>query len=221
MPDCWTLIWIMIGTGLLGGTANYLMVYEFPSDKTSTSGSGRVQWVNFWKAVLVSLCSTIAVPLFLQTILSKILDTTQGKGFPDINYFVFAGFCILASFFSKRFLEDLYAKISKAEQKAENARRKVDQLVEEKKELDDPVIAVTGQKRRQSPETETASDDQQKVIRSITGSGYSYRTVKGITSSTSLSEDQVVQILADLEKMGVAERQKNRQGMDVWRINLS
>src|ERR1700680_3611262 len=99
---CSTLIVILIilGAGILGGVTNYFLIYEFSSEQVSEPLISEKRWVNFWKSVLVSLCAAITVPLFLQIISNNLLQEQANGTLPTKNYFILAGFCILAAFFS-------------------------------------------------------------------------------------------------------------------------
>lgn len=98
-----TLLGIMLLTGLLGGTANYL---NSPKEER-----------NFMRSLLMGLVATIAIPLFLKVVDSNILNDTKGD---ILNYFIYAGCCVLAAFYSARFLEGLSSRI------IQNLQEKVD-----------------------------------------------------------------------------------------------
>lgn len=67
-----------------------------------------------------------------QVLPNTLMDISQGM--PPKNYFVLAGLCVLAAYFSKRFLEDLYDKINNIEKKTDNIEKKAD---EAKKAVED------------------------------------------------------------------------------------
>jgi hypothetical protein len=218
MSNTLIVILIILGAGILGGITNYFLIYEFSNDQLSEPLISEKRSVNFWKSVLVSLCSAITVPLFLQIISNNLLEAQANGNLPTKNYFILAGFCILAAFFSKRFLEDLYAKINKAEQKAENARSKIDQFEEEKKELDNVGGTLSSRRRITQESGQIPEADQEKVMKAILDSPYSYRTVKGISKQIGLPEDKVSSILNLLQKDGIAEKRMNKEKVEVWRI---
>lgn len=89
-----TLLGIMALTGLLGGTANYL---NSPKEERS-----------LMRSLLMGLVATIAIPLFLKVVDSNILNDTKGD---ILNYFIYAGCCVLAAFYSARFLEGLSSRV--------------------------------------------------------------------------------------------------------------
>lgn len=99
-----TLLGIMVGTGLLGGAANYL---NSPKEER-----------NLMRSLLMGLVATIAIPLFLKVVDSNILNDTKGD---ILNYFIYAGCCVVAAFYSARFLEGLSSRI------IQNLEKKVEQ----------------------------------------------------------------------------------------------
>lgn len=103
----WNYILILLGimalTGLLGGTANYL----------NSPKEGR----SLMRSLLMGLVATIAIPLFLKVVDSNILNDTKGD---ILNYFIYAGCCVLAAFYSAKFLEGLSSRV------LQNLQEKVD-----------------------------------------------------------------------------------------------
>lgn len=116
MTHTQTIVTIIIAAGLLGGLTNFFLLYNLDY-KTKEC------WVSFFKSILLSLCASLTVPLFLQIISNNLLDISKDTKFQEKNYFILAGFCVLAAFYSKRFLDDLYAKVNKAEKKADEAKK--------------------------------------------------------------------------------------------------
>jgi hypothetical protein len=111
-----TLLGIMALTGLLGGTANYL---NAPKEER-----------NFMRSLLMGLVATIAIPLFLKVVDSNILNDTKGD---ILNYFIYAGCCVLAAFYSARFLEGLSSRV------LQNLQEKVDRTSETVQEQGDKI----------------------------------------------------------------------------------
>lgn len=102
-----TLLVIMILTGLLGGYANFL---NSPKEERS-----------LMRSLMMGIVATIAIPLFLKVVDSNILNQTKAD---VINYFVYAGCCVLAAFYSARFLEGLSSRV------LQNLQDKVDRTNE-------------------------------------------------------------------------------------------
>lgn len=208
-PDLGIIVLIILGAGLLTGTTNFLI--NASAEKPET-GMG-----NYFKNILLSICAATAVPLFLQAISSSLLDSEK---FADKNYFIFASFCILAGYYAKRFLEDLYSKVNKADKKADAAQRRVAELEEEKTEVDQPTGGGGAARRvvAATPGAGFTEDETGEVIKAIRGSSYFFRTAHGIAVDTGLDEQKVLSILYSLEKEGLAGRQTNRAGKEIWRL---
>ena len=206
-PDYAILIVIILTAGLLAGTTNYLINATAENQETGPR--------NYLKNILLSICAAITVPLFLQILPNSLLDTDR---FENKNYFIFAGLCILAGYYAKRFLEDLYSRVNKAEKKADAAQRRLNDLIEQKKELDSTEASVT--KKMSGARTAAGISDAEadSVIRSIRDSAYFFRTVKGIAKASGLPEPGVLPILELLEKEGQVEKQTNREEVPVWGI---
>jgi len=212
-PDYFILVIIILAAGILTGTTNYLI-------NASSSEKPETGWSNYFKNVLLSTCAAIAVPLFLQAIPNSLLDN---KDFTEKNYFLFAGFCVLAGYYAKRFLEDLYSKVNKADKKADAAQLRVKELEEQKTEVDQPAAGAEIAARKIGAAARGAApafteDDAGKVLKAIRHSGYFFRTVQGIAGDSGLDEQKVQEILHNLEQAGEVAKGSNREGKEVWRV---
>lgn len=130
------LLGIMLLTGLLGGTANYL---NSPKEERS-----------LLRSLLMGLVATIAIPLFLKVVDSNILNDTKGD---ILNYFIYAGCCVLAAFYSARFLEGLSSRV------LQNLQEKVDRTSETVQEQGDK-INETADKTDMIMDTQIPNPDQ-------------------------------------------------------------
>ncbi|MFA6149939.1 MAG: YEATS-associated helix-containing protein [Chitinophagaceae bacterium] len=208
------IILIIVFSGLLGGLTNFFLSFDIENSRKEC-------WINFFKAVLLSLCSSVTVPLFLQIISNNLLDNSVNASYPEKNYFILAGFCILASIYSKRFLDDLYDRVKKVEDKADKAEKKVQNLEESGQEIENVNELLQIDNAQLSNLESTYSKEQLlDVINAIIESKYSYRTVGGIakSSTTGLTRMEVVEILRILKSEGVVESKINRNGNETWRV---
>lgn len=89
---------IMVTAGILGGVANYFLAERH----------AEFTWRDLFKYAVLGVVAALMVPLFLNMISSNLLDLARTR---PINLFVFAGFCLIAVIFSRRFLENLSAKL--------------------------------------------------------------------------------------------------------------
>ena len=200
------VILIILFAGLLGGVTNFFRLWS----TEKSSGENRIV---FFKSVLMGLCASIAVPLFLQVLPNSLLDI--GKEMPLKNYFILAGLCVLASFYSKRFLEDLYDRVSKAEKTAEEAKKAVEEVEEQNMEIED--INEVAEEIISKYTPVHSPQDIKKVANAVLNTTYSYRTIPGISEDTVKDDGKVREILELLKKAGYVESRKNKKGNDIWK----
>ncbi|GHT33496.1 hypothetical protein FACS189434_07730 [Bacteroidia bacterium] len=195
------IIAIILVAGFLSGLTNLLIKDE------------KFQWKNFWGTSLLGICASICVPLFLQIMSNSILDLpTENNTFHQKNYFIFAGFCVLASLFSKRFLSDLYAKVNKLGEDVNDVQKTIGDIEDTNTEKDDDEI-------RQCFDKEEKTDDK-TVLEAFFKSKYTYRTIKGIAKETKLDEGKVSSILASLEKEKKVASKRKRDNKLLWNLTL-
>ena len=200
------IITIIIAAGLLGGLTNFFLLYNL-NFKTNEC------WINLLKSIFLSLCASVTVPLFLQIISNNLLDIPKEGSFQDKNYFILAGFCVLAAFYSKRFLDDLYAKVNKAEIKAEEAKQIAENAEQKNQEIDNVDDIVNESEINKAFTVNYTKDEIIAVSTAILTSKYSYRTVTGVSKDTNISIEKVRGILELLKNRGYAESKINKKGL--------
>ena len=129
------LLVAMIGSGLLGGAANFLLLHKDDPEYAKRS-----------RSFVLGLVASLLVPLFLKTIASDMVDkiTTirYGSGIP-FDFFVFASLCLLAAVFSRTFAETvakrLAAEVEKAKRESQEAQTRA-ALAEERASQAEPVL---------------------------------------------------------------------------------
>jgi len=195
----------------MGGLINFFILFTSQIEKKNQ------WWLLLIKSISLGLGASIIVPLFLETISSNILEVIKTETFPEKNYFVIAGFCLLASIFSKRFIEDVFTRVMKAEKDAQEAKIKVNEFEDSKSEFDDddiPMPSGIGLLKGVSDDIENTK----KVIKAILQSQYTYRTLSGIARDSKLDKETVANILANLKAKGFAKNKQNKQGSYIWKI---
>lgn len=219
------IISIIIGSGILGGLTNFFMLFD-------SKLNVKENWIKFLASVLLSLCASLTVPLFLQILSNNILDSITFK-----NSLIFTGFCILASFFSKRFLEDVYARLNKLDKKVDETKKETENKLENVTQRTDTVVKKVEDLEEGSEEIESdnipteikdsiskykkgvlADTELEKIVQSLFSTQYSFRTMEGIRKDTSLGNERVKEILDHLVEHGFAERKVGFHGKDIWRI---
>lgn len=209
-----TIILIIIGTGIITGITNFLLIIKKDDTRTEC-------WINFLKSLFLSLCASATIPLFLQIISNNLLDNSKEHPIPEKNYFILTGFCILAGIYSKRFLDDLYTRVNKIEQKADEAKQQVENLENKNQEIDDLNQFVDENiLSNKKIKSEYSGGDIKEVVKAIEGSRYTWRTASGISKETGFNLQKVNSILNTLYEAGYAES-KEKNNRKLWKIELT
>lgn len=117
------MVVVMLLTALLGGIANYL--------------NSKPEERHFWKSLVMGAIATITIPLFLKIVDSNLIS---GTSVDPNSILVFAGFCVLAAFYSAKFLEGLSGRIlQNLQQKVEENAQKLDETVAKVDQTDQKV----------------------------------------------------------------------------------
>lgn len=207
------IVLIILFAGLLGGVTNFFLIWE----KDMESRESKMLFI---KSILMGLCASVTVPLFLQILPNTLLEINESM--PAKNYLIIAGLCVLAAYFSKRFLEDLYDKVNKIEKKTDNIDQKVDEAKKavedvelQNQELDniDDIVKDVVDKSN----TPISPAEIEKVTNAVLNTTYSYRTIPGIAEDTLRDTGKVKEILDLLKNCGYVEMKKNRRGNDIWK----
>jgi hypothetical protein len=115
MSNTLAIVGIILIAGIFGGLVNYFTV-----NNQKEAGSSR----KCWEAVLVGIAASFLVPLFLSMISSDLIVNCRND---DKYYFVFAGLCLVAGIFSRRFINSIGKKIL---DQVEMAKEKVNDIEE-------------------------------------------------------------------------------------------
>jgi hypothetical protein len=207
------IILIILFAGLLGGVTNFFLIWE----KNMESRESKMLFI---KSILMGLCASLTVPLFLQILPNTLLEINDSM--PAKNYLIIAGLCVLAAYFSKRFLEDLYDKVNKIEKKTDTIDLKVDEAKKavEDVELQNQELDNIGDIVKDvvdKSNTPISPAEIEKVTDAVLNTTYSYRTIPGIAEDTVHDTDKVKEILDLLKNCGYVEMKKNRRGNDIWK----
>lgn len=132
------LLLIMLVSGAFGGFLNYLNNFDTTAKE---NGSKKVKY-NF---ILLGIGAAFLVPLFLKMISSNIISGTD-----NLDYLIFAGFCLIAAIFSRRFISSIGDRILEAANRAEKvameSKRESEimqrQLLSTKERVEDVKLAV-------------------------------------------------------------------------------
>ncbi|HTO16315.1 MAG TPA: YEATS-associated helix-containing protein [Edaphocola sp.] len=130
------LIAIMIISGAFGGFLNYLHKFDTRADEETHSVT---------KYILLGIGAAFVIPLFLKMISSDLIRSSD-----NLDYLIFAGFCLIAAIFSKRFIttigEQVLERAKNAEKMAKESIRKADNnqldIATTKERVEDVKLAV-------------------------------------------------------------------------------
>ena len=89
---------IMVVMGILGGVANFYLADRH-------GDAGRRDWAKY---PVFGVVAALTVPLFLNMISSTLLEGARTK---PIDYYVFAGFCLLYVVASRRLFENMVQRL--------------------------------------------------------------------------------------------------------------
>jgi len=209
---------IIFGAGVLSASANY-----FNAKSTSNNEA------HFWKNLFTSVGASLLVPLLLNMLSSNLIKSTDK--YDSINYFVFAGFCFVAGYYSDKFINTIGDKVLKdiantkekaqsALDKAEETKDKVDILISSETESDDEDEIVQNLKLEELTKISPFKDENlDKVLDDIIGSfngKYKFRTIRGITKELNYPDYFVKAIIETLDKKGVVKKMLTQDNREVW-----
>src|SRR6266496_103672 len=120
-----SLIVIMLCAGAFGGYLNYLHNFDTIANEEKDS---RIKL----KYVLLGIGSAFLVPAFLKMIASDLIKNSEQ--YDNISYLIFAGFCLIAAIFSRRFINTIGEKILEAAKQAEKTSKETKQQIESTKQ---------------------------------------------------------------------------------------
>lgn len=153
------VIGIMFASGWFGGYLNYLHNFD-TLEKDNTDKPSKSKYI------LLGIGSSFLVPAFLKMISSNLVSSKD-----QYDYLVFAGFCLIAAIFSRRFVTTIGEKILEAAKKAEKSAKensqKIDatqlELTSAKERIEDVKLAVDI-KNTDNRAVETDADNQKNIL---------------------------------------------------------
>jgi hypothetical protein len=201
----------MIGSGLLGGAANYLLLHKDDPEYAKRS-----------RSFVLGLVAALLAPLFLKTIASdmvdKITNIRYGSGIP-FDFFVFASFCLLVAVLSRTFAETvakrLATEVEKAKRESQEAQTRA-ALAEEKASQVEPVLRQEMEARTE-PLPEAARNSippslqdlpidhtDRDLLTALLNGQYSYRTLSSLAEEVQMEESDAVKRLERMREHALA-----------------
>jgi len=206
---------LMLTSGVLGGLVNSFL--SDPSDERP---------LHWFKHIVVGVAASFMVPLFLNMISGDLIDKIRGSstGQPDYSkLFVLAGFCLVAAVSSRTFIRTISDKVlqqvKEANRKADEAKvdaatamAVVEPMVEAEADAD---VTDTLDALKASPAPVT-SENESKVLKAMTRSSYSLRSITGIARDCGLSRSLVNITLSSLISKGLVQQGIGTSGQPRW-----
>lgn len=197
---------IMVGAGILGGVANY-----FLADRHGDSG--RRDWLKY---PLLGVVAALTVPLFLNMISSTLLEGARTK---PVDFFTFAGFCLIYVVAARRLLENVAQRLSG---QVDQVRRELGHLKQQKQAEQmlasnrDELVALPDQK----PEPrEVLSYNDVEILRALAEESFVYGNLAALCDRTGLARDFISQRLAVMKNLGVIETRINDKNVLHWGVS--
>ena len=206
---------IMIAAGILGGVANFYL-----SDR-----QGDQCRKDLGKYITLGVIAALTVPLFLNMISSNLLEAARTR---PVDFFVFAGFCLIYVVASRRAFENVANKLlgQMDQMKGEMVKMK-----EQRQEVPPPVpreepvpaveVPVVQPLVAPKPEVikESLSYNDIEILRVLAEDNYVYGNLVGLTDKTGLARDLVSTRLTVLKNLGIIETRINEKNVLHWFVS--
>ena len=196
---------IMVVMGILGGVANFYLADRH-------GDAGRRDWAKY---PVFGVVAALTVPLFLNMISSTLLEGARTK---PIDYYVFAGFCLLYVVASRRLFENMVQRLMG---QIDQVRRDVGQIRQQQR--DEPVIVPLKSeaepvKAVEPDPREALSYNDVEILRALADGNFVYGNLVSIWETTGLSRELVSQRLTVMKAMGVIETRINEKNVLHWYV---
>lgn len=196
---------IMICAGILGGIANY-----FLADR-----QGDAERRNWLKYPVLGVVAALTVPLFLNMISSTLLEGARTK---PVDFFTFAGFCLIYVVAARRLLENVAQRLSG---QLDQVRREVGHLKQQKQaEQVPPGIREDAVASEQKAEPrEVLSYNDVEILRALSEESFVYGNLAALCDRTGLARDFISQRLTVMKTLGVIETRINDKNVLHWGVS--
>jgi DNA-binding transcriptional ArsR family regulator len=203
------ILGIMVLAGILGGIANY-----FLSDR-----QGELSSRDGIKYSVLGVIAALTVPLFLNMISSNLLEAARTR---PVDFFVFAGFCLIYVVASRRVFENAANKLLS---QLDQVKRDVNHLQQQKHDAPPPAVVreeapvVAEVAAKVEPAKESLSYNDVEILRAIAEENYVYGNLVGLTDKTGLSRDLVSNRLTVLKNLGIIETRISDKNVLHWYVS--
>ncbi|MBS1138907.1 MAG: hypothetical protein H6R13_360 [Proteobacteria bacterium] len=197
---------IMVVAGILGGAANY-----FLADRHGESA--RRDWLKY---PVFGVVAALTVPLFLNMISSTLLEGARTK---PIDFYVFAGFCLIYVVASRRLFENMVQLLMG---QIDQVRRDVGQIKQQRRDepiMVQPKLEAEPVKAVEPDPKEVLSYNDVEILRALSEESFVYGNLAAICDSTGLARDFVSQRLTVMKALGVIETRINDKNVLHWFVS--
>jgi predicted transcriptional regulator len=195
------IIILMIGAGMLGGITNYFRIEQ-----------EKKGWFSFLKNVLLGICASILIPLFLNMISSNLFEESHSD---TSKLFILFGFFLIASLSSKVFIETLSQRLikefEKTKEKVDKIEKSTAPIIDKETEPEEKEDVGSFLKERDL----SFNDDAKAVLKALAGK-YAWRTLRGIARETGIAKENVLRSLNSLSSNGLVETSEKER----WALTL-
>lgn len=196
---------IMLVAGMLGGVANC-----FLADRQGAP-LGR-DWIKY---PVLGVVAALTVPLFLNMLASTLLEGARTK---PVDFFVFAGFCLIYVVASRRLFENIAQRLLV---QFDQVRREVGQLQRTRDEL--PIVPSRSEpelpKANEADPREVLSYNDIEILRALAEQSFVYGNLAAICDATGLPRELVSQRLTTMKSLGVIETRINDRNVLHWFVS--
>jgi len=197
---------IMVCAGILGGTANY-----FLADRHGDPG--RRDW---FKYPVLGVVAALTVPLFLNMIASTLLEGARTK---PVDFFTFAGFCLIYVIAARRLLENVAQRLSG---QLDQVRREVGHL-KQQKQAEQMFLSsreeVSAPADAKPEPREVLSYNDVEILRALAEESFVYGNLAALCDRTGLARDFISQRLTVMKTLGVIETRINDKNVLHWGVS--
>lgn len=197
---------IMVCAGILGGIANY-----FLADR-----QGEPAPRDWLKYPVLGVVAALTVPLFLNMISSTLLEGARTK---PVDFFSFAGFCLIYVIAARRLLENVARRLSG---QLDQVRREVGHL-RQQKQAEQMVLSsredVAGAAEAKSEAREVLSYNDVEILRALAEESFVYGNLAALCDCTGLARDFISQRLTVMKTLGVIETRINDKNVLHWAVS--
>lgn len=201
------ILFIMVVAGMLGGAANFFLAERH-------GDTSRRDWIKY---LIFGIVAALTVPLFLNMISSTLLEGARTK---PVDFFAFAGFCLIYVVASRRLVENVAQRLSG---QMDQVKRELGLLKQQKR--DESVVLpakveVEPPKQVEPESREVLSYNDVEILRALVEESFVYGNLAAICERTGLNRDFISQRLTIMKSMGVIETRINDKNVLYWGVSV-